>query len=135
MNNKFKNILELCINGIILTEENVGNEMTLVDRECVQLIIPADNTNEHGYFFINSILGHDCYSYNSESKHIYHIIEGTGNFIIEKENISVNPGNTIIIEPNKIFAYEGKMIMTLEMIPNFKEENNHFVKKIEYKKH
>lgn len=134
MDNKFKNIIELCRRGIVLTEENVGNEMILVDRGSFQLVIPINNTDEHGYFFANSILGHDCYSYNSVSTHIYHIIEGTGNFIIGEENITVNSGDTITIEPNKIFAYEGNMIMTFEMIPNFKEENNFFVEKIEYKK-
>lgn len=134
MNTKFNNIIELCRNGITLTEENVGSEMILVDRGSFQLVIPTNNTDEHGYFFVNSILGHDCFSYNSVSTHIYHIVEGTGNFMIGEENIPVNPGDTIVIEPNKIFAYEGNMIMTFEMIPNFRAENDHFVQKIEYKK-
>ena len=132
MPEKYKNLINMCKNGVELNSNNVGDGMILVDRGSFQLIIPSDNTDNHGDFFINSIKGHDCFSYNSESTHIYHIIDGTGNFIIDDETIEVKPGETITIEPNKVFAYKGNMIMILEMTPNYKDENDHFVKKIDY---
>lgn len=132
MNNKFEKLIELCKCGVSLTQENVGPEMILIDRTTFQLVIPSDNTDEHGNFFVYSIKGHDCYSYNSESTHIYRIIDGNGKFIVDDKNIEVNPGDSITIEPNKVFTYEGNMILTFEMIPNFKEENDHFVKKVDY---
>lgn len=132
MKEKFINLINMCKNGIAITQENVGEGMFLVDRGTFQLVIPSDNTDSHGNFFVYSIKGHDCYSYNSESTHIYHIIDGSGKFIIDEEIIEVKTGDTITIEPNKVFTYEGNMIITFEMTPNFKEENDHFVKIVDY---
>ena len=106
--------------------------MQLVDRNTFKLIIPKDNTETHGDFFVQSTKGHDCVSYNSLSKHIYHIIDGEGVFIINDTEIPVKPGDIIPIEPNQRFTYMGKMIMTFEMIPNFKAEHDHFVEYVNY---
>lgn len=132
MKEKFTKLIDMCRNGITLTNDNVGDGNFLVDRETFKLVIPSDNTEEHGDFFVYSVLGHDCYSYNSESTHIYHVIEGTGKFIIDDKEILVKPGDNVVIEPNKVFTYKGNMILTFEMTPNFKEENDHFVKKVDY---
>ena len=132
MKEKFANLINMCKNGIAITNENVGEGMFLVDRGTFQLVIPSDNTDSHGNFFVYSVKGHDCYSYNSESTHIYHIIDGSGKFIIDEQTIEVKADDTIIIEPNKVFTYEGNMIITFEMTPNFKEENDHFVKTVNY---
>ena len=132
MKDKFTKLIAMCKAGIELNNENIGEGMFLVDRGTFQLVIPSDNTDEHGDFFVYSSKGHDCYSYNSESTHVYHIIDGTGKFIIDDEVIEVQAGDTIKIDPNKVFTYEGNMIITFEMMPNFKEENDHFVRKVEY---
>ncbi len=132
MPEKFTNLINLCRRGAALTAENVGEGMFLVDRGTFQLVIPSDNTDSHGYFFVYSIKGHDCYSYNSVSTHVYHVVDGTGKFIVDGETIEVKPGDSVTIEPNKVFTYEGNMILTFEMTPNFKEENDHFVKKVDY---
>lgn len=132
MEEKFMNLINMCKNGIAITSENVGEGMFLVDRGTFQLVIPSDNTDSYGVFFVYSIKGHDCYSYNSESTHVYRILGGTGKFIIDEEVFDVKPEDIITIEPNKVFTYEGNMIMTFEMTPNFKEENDHFVKAVNY---
>ncbi len=132
MEEKFKDLIDMCKNGIALNDENIGSGMFLVDRKTFQLVIPSDNTDSHGDFFVYSIKGHDCYSYNSVSTHIYHIVDGTGKFIIDDQSVEVNPGDIITIEPNKVFTYEGNMIITFEMTPNFKEENDHFVREVNY---
>ena len=132
MEEKFTNLTNLCKNGVTLTNENVGEGNILIDRGTFQLVIPSNNTESHGDFFVYSIKGHDCYSYNSESTHTYHIIDGTGKFIIDDKEIEVKEGDTIVIEPNKVFTYIGNMIISFEMTPNFKEENDHFVKKVDY---
>lgn len=130
---KFDKLIKMCQDGIALNENNVGDDMIFINRGSFQLIIPKEgNTDDHGDFFVYSINGHDCYSYNSESTHKYHVINGYGKFIIDNETIEVKPGDVITIEPNKVFTYMGNMILTFEMMPNFKEENDHFVKKIEY---
>lgn len=134
MEKKFERQIALCKVGMPLTQENVGEGMFLVDRGSFQLVIPSDNTEEHGEFFVRSIQGHDCYSYNSESTHVYHVVDGAGKFIIDDQEIEVNPGDSITIEPNRVFSYEGEMILTFSMTPNFKEENDHFVRAVTYEK-
>ena len=132
MTNKYNKLLNMCKNGITLTHENIGDSFTLVDRGTFQLIIPSDNTDEYGDFFINSIKGHDCYSYDSKSTLVYRILDGNGEFIVEDESIFVKAGDVITIKPNTIFAYKGKMLLILEMTPNFKQESDHFVRKVDY---
>ncbi len=131
---KFDKLIDLLHCGEQLNQENVGEEMIFVDRGSCQLIIPKDNTPEHGIFFINSIQGHDCYSYNSVSTHTYHVLEGTGRFVIDNNIVDVIEGDTVVIQPNSVFAYMGTMLLTLEMTPNFVEENDHFVCDIDYTK-
>ena len=133
MEEKFRNLIEMCKNGVTLTNENVGEGMFLVDRGTFQLTIPSDNKDDHGYFFINSIKGHDSYSYN-EGTLIYHILDGDGKFIIEDNIVLVKKGDVITIEPNKVFTYMGKMLLILEMLPNFNEKTDHFVRYVDYDK-
>ena len=133
MMEKFEKLIAMCKVGLPITQENVGEGMFVVDRGSFKLIIPSDNTEEHGDFFVQSIQGHDNFSYNIESTHVYHVLDGTGKFYVGDEEIEVQPGDIITIEPNKVFSYEGEMIMTLGMTPNFKEENEHVVKQVNYK--
>jgi len=132
MDDKFKKLVSMCKEGIPLTADNIGDGLFLVDRGTFQLVISKDNTDSHGDYFVYSIDGHDCYSYNSVSTHTYHIIDGVGEFIIDDEVIEVKPGDSIVVEPNKVFTYKGNMILTFEMTPNFKEENDHFVNLVDY---
>ena len=136
MAEKFERLIKMCRKGIPLKEDNVGEGMFLVDRGTFQLVIPLDNSENHGDFFVHSTLGHDCYSYNRVSTHTYHIIDGSGTFIIEKDEtetrIETEKGSTITIEPGTIFTYIGNMIMTFEMEPNYKVENDIRVKEVNY---
>ena len=129
---KFERLIGMCKVKLPITAENVGEGMFLVDRGTFQLIIPSDNTDEHGDFLINSIQGHDNFSYNTESTHVYHVLDGNGKFIVDDEEIIVQQGDVITITPNKVFSYEGEMVMTLGMTPNFKEENEHIVRQVTY---
>ena len=129
---KFEKLINMCKNGETLTSENVGEGMFLVDRGTFQLVIPSDNTDEHGDFFVYSTKGHDCYSYNSVSTHTYHVVGGEGTFIIDDQSTEVKEGDTIVIQPNRVFTYTGNMILTFSMEPNFREENDHFVSKVDY---
>lgn len=132
MKEKFKNLIALCENKIPLSQDNVGEGMFLVDRGSFQLVIPSDNTEEHGDFFVYSIQGHDCYSKNIASRHTYHVIDGNGKFIINGEEKEVAPGDTVVIEPDTEFAYTGNMILTFEMEPNWEEKNEVIIRPIDY---
>ncbi|MBO5349703.1 MAG: hypothetical protein J6A89_07815 [Clostridia bacterium] len=128
----FKKLIDLYKKEKKFTKQDVEENMILVNRDGFDLIIPKDNKEEHGCFLVNSVKGHDCYSYNSVSVHIYNILEGEGEFIINDKSIIVKKGDKITIQPNEIFYYSGEMLMMFEMFPNFKEENNHVVKKVTY---
>ena len=129
---KFKDLIELYYKGKKYTQDNVSDKRILVHKEGCNLIIPKDNKEEHGIYLEESINGHDCYSYNTISKHIYHVIEGEGEFVVDNKIIPVKKGRTIVIEPNQIFYYKGKMLLFLEMLPDFKEENNYIVEHVFY---
>lgn len=131
---KFERLINMCKVRMPITSENVGEGMFLVDRGSFQLIIPNENSEEHGDFLVNSIQGHDNFSYNTESTHVYHVLDGSGKFFIDDEEVEVESGDTITIAPNKVFSYEGEMVMTLGMTPNFKEENEHIIRQVTYKK-
>ena len=135
MEEKYHNLIEMCKNGIALTQDNVGDDMIFVDRGSFHLIIPKEgNTDEHGDFFINSIKGHYCYSYSDVSIHTYHILDGNGVFIIDDERKNVKKGDTIIIEPKTVYTYICNMLLIEEMEPNFKEEYEHEVGLVDYSK-
>ena len=131
---KFQDLIELYYKGEEYTQDNGSDKRILVNREGCNLIIPKDNKEEHGIYLIESIEGHDCYSYNTVSKHIYHVIDGEGKFFVDNKIITVQKGSTIVIEPNQIFYYKGKMLLELQMLPDFKEENNCVVEYVFYKK-
>lgn len=130
---KFKDLIELYYKGECYTQNNVGKNRILVNREGCNLIIPNDNEEKCGVYLVESIQGHDCYSYNTISTHIYNIIDGEGEFVIGDEIVVVKKGSNVKIEPNKTFYYKGKMLMLLTMTPDFKEENNHIVREVAYK--
>ena len=132
MSNMFKGIIGMYEKGAPVTQETVGESMILVNKEGFDLIIPKNNHYDYGIFLVNSIKGHDCYSYNSKSTHIYRVLNGEGEFIIDDETFFVKEGDVVMIEPNKIFYYRGKMLMTMEMRPNFQDENNHVVEAVNY---
>ena len=131
---RLKDLIELYYTDKEYTRENVEENRILVERDGCNLIKDKNNKEEHGYYIVESIQGHDCYSYNSISTHIYHIIDGEGEFIIDNQIYKTKTGDTITIKPNQIFYYKGKMLLLLEMIPDFKDEYNHIVRKISYKK-
>lgn len=131
-NNNFEDLRNIYNEEKSFTPENVGDNWIVVNKEGFDLIISKDNTEEHGYFLVNSIYGHDCYSYNSESTHIYSVLEGEGEFIIDNTSFIIKKGDIITIKPKQVFYYSGKMLLTMEMLPNFKEENDHLVKKVSY---
>lgn len=128
----FKDLIELYYKCEEYTQDNVGENRILINKEGFNLIISKNNKETHGVYLVESIEGHDCYSYNTVSTHIYNIIDGEGEFVIDNKIIPVKKGDTITINPNQIFYYSGKMLMIMEMLPDFKEENNHIVETVSY---
>ena len=132
---KYNDLIKECKKGRITKEKLVemGKDMFFDDNGAFQLMIPnVGNTPERGEFFINAIKGHYCYSHSTASTHTYHVLEGTGVFIIDGEENPVKPGDTITIEPPKEFTYMGRMLLVEVMEPNFVQGNEIEGEKVDY---
>ncbi len=68
--------------------------------------------------------GHEKYSTNKKSYHIYYVIQGTGIFKIDGNMYNVKEGDIVEIPPNTEFVFKGKMKMLLIMNPPFDEKND-----------
>ena len=74
--------------------------------------------------YIDMIEGHEFYQIESESIHIYYILEGKGLANINGEIYEINSGDTIEIPVNTEFAFKGKLKMIEIMNPPF-NSNTH----------
>lgn len=104
----------------------------MVQKNGFDLWIPKNNNEVEGYFYVNSYLGHDCYAYDSVSRHTYMVINGEGKFNINNIDYPVSKGSIVTINPGDIFYYKGQMQLIEHIEPNFKDENFHVVKKVLY---
>lgn len=136
MSSIFDRLIKLYNTNGTITQEDVEKEgMIYINRGTFILVIPPSNTDEHGDYLAISIKGHDCYSSNLKSTHKYRIVKGAGKFIVDGEEKIVKEGDLVEIPPQTKFTYMGKMLLTFEMIPDFKEENDirfEDVKYVEY---
>lgn len=68
--------------------------------------------------------GHDRYCTNTQSTHIYYVLEGSGKFKINNKLFDVKQDDLIEIPKNTEFVFSGKMKLLLIMTPPFCIENN-----------
>lgn len=69
--------------------------------------------------YIDMIVGHEYYQKETESIHIYYILEGTGIANINGSMYQIESGDTIEIPVNTEFAFKGSMKMIEIMNPPF----------------
>lgn len=69
--------------------------------------------------YIDMMEGHEFYQKESESVHIYFILEGNGKADINGKIYEIETGDTIEIPINTEFAFKGKMKMVEIMNPPF----------------
>ena len=68
--------------------------------------------------------GHERYTMNTKSFHIYYVAKGSGTFKINNNFYDVKEGDIIEIPPKTEFIFKGKMKLLLIMNPPFDEEND-----------
>lgn len=95
--------------GYKLNEENLGIEVDYIDM----------------------FLGHEFYQIETESIHIYHILEGNGKASINGQIYDLEKGDTIQIPVNTEFAFKGKLKMIEIMNPPYNEKTHKDTKKNE----
>lgn len=69
--------------------------------------------------YIDMLEGHEFYQKETESIHLYYILEGNGKASINNNIYKLEAGDTIEIPINTEFAFKGKMKMIEIMNPPF----------------
>lgn len=79
--------------------------------------------------YIDMINGHEFYQKESESIHIYYILEGSGIASINGDVYEIESGDTVEIPINTEFAFKGKLKMIEIMNPPFNPDTHTDTKK------
>lgn len=81
-------------------------------------------TKDMGLVLEDCFKGHDKYTINTVTTHIYYVLEGEGQYCVAGEMFKVKKDDVIEIPPNTEFVFVGKMKLLLINIPDFKPENS-----------
>lgn len=71
---------------------------------------------------VETEVGHNQEFYHKTSTFHYVILEGSGRFFLDDEEVKVSQGDFISIQPNTRLYYKGKMKLILITTPPWKEE-------------
>lgn len=74
--------------------------------------------------YIDMMSGHEFYQTESESIHIYYILEGSGKASINGDIYEIESGDTIEIPINTEFVFKGKLKMIEIMNPPFNPDTH-----------
>ena len=72
---------------------------------------------------VDTNTGHNQEFYDKVSILNYIVLEGSGSFFIDDEEVKVSKGDLISIEPNTRLYYKGKMKLILITTPPWREGN------------
>lgn len=76
-----------------------------------------------GVVHVSTETGHNQEFYDRQSTFIYFILDGSGKFFLDDEEIEVDRGDVLSIEPNTRIYYKGALKMLLLTTPAWKPEN------------
>lgn len=81
------------------------------------------NVNDCGIVLVSTETGHNEEFSNLKSTFTYVVLDGEGSFFLDDEEIKVEKGDMISIEPNTRIYYKGKLKMFLITNPAWRQEN------------
>lgn len=81
------------------------------------------NVNDCGIVLVSTETSHNEEFSNLKSTFVYTVLEGNGSFFLNDEEVKVEKGDMISIEPNTRIYYKGKLEMVLITNPAWKQEN------------
>jgi len=81
------------------------------------------SVNDCGIVLVSTETGHNEEFKNLKSTFTYVILDGNGSFFLDDEEIKVEKGDMISIEPNTRIYYKGQLKMFLITTPAWKQEN------------
>ncbi len=76
-----------------------------------------------GMVLVETEQGHNQEFYDRQSKFTYIVLEGSGSFFLDDEEVVVSKGDTLTIESGTRIYYKGKLKMILITTPAWKAEN------------
>jgi mannose-6-phosphate isomerase-like protein (cupin superfamily) len=79
---------------------------------------PTESKNVEVYY-VDCERGHGGIVSSDSITHVYYVIDGSGEFIIDGNNLHVSAGQVVEILPNHTFDYNGQMKMVMIMEPPF----------------
>jgi len=81
------------------------------------------NVNDCGFVLVSTEKGHNEEFLNLKSTFTYIVLGGSGSFFLDDEEVKVEKGDMISIEPNTRIYYKGELKMILITTPAWKPEN------------
>lgn len=81
------------------------------------------SVNDCGIVLVSTEIGHNEEFLNLKSTFTYVVLDGEGSFFLDDEEIKLEKGDMISIEPNTRIYYKGKLKMVLITNPAWKQEN------------
>ena len=81
------------------------------------------NIGNCGFVVVETETGHNQEFYDVESTFNYIVLEGSGSFFLDDEEVSVEKGDFISVSPKTRIYYKGKMKLVLITNPGWKAEN------------
>lgn len=103
---------QLVKNGDIFKKEKLGINLSVypVIGNCEIVVVETET-------------GHNQEFYDKASTFNYIILEGSGSFFLDDEEVRVARGDFITIQPNTRLYYKGKMKLVLITTPPWQEGN------------
>lgn len=81
------------------------------------------NVADCGLVLITTEKGHNNEFVNKRSSFTYIVLEGEGSFYIDEEEVKVEKGDSIFIEPNTKIYYKGNLKLFLMTTPAWRQED------------
>lgn len=98
------------------------------NKHGVDLTVYGEGVPEANVVFVSAEKGHFQEFYSTRSYFTYYIIEGTGTFVLDDEQVEADATDLIVIPPNTRIHYFGTMKMVLTVAPAFNEQDERHVR-------
>ena len=99
-----------------------GQDILTKDKFGIHLNV-YPNLDESGLVLVSTETGHNQEFYDKKSTFNYIVLEGEGSFFLDDEEVGVNKGDLLQIQPNTRIYYKGAMKLILLTTPPWQAEN------------
>jgi len=94
-----------------------------IDKFGIHLNVYPEISENCGVVLVSTEKGHNQEFYDLHSTFTYIILEGSGTYYLDDEEVPVSKGDMLVIEPKTRIYYKGGMKMVLITTPAWRAEN------------